>query len=260
MTPLNAQSPEKRASASGAETLDIHSMFATFQGEGPLVGRPAFFIRLAGCNLQCPGCDTDYTSRRQRWNLRALMSYLREEWPQWKEEAPAGVAPNRLVVITGGEPFRQDIVPLILALAKEKYLVQIETNGTLGLRNSGDYDALEEMCIEQLLHVVCAPKTGSVHLDIMALVAASFYGAYKYVLSADAVDPTDGLPTTALGHPASPRLARPHQDHANMPVYVQPMDTGGLDQNARNLAAAMLSCQTHGYTLGIQTHKYIGVP
>ncbi len=50
------------------------------------------------------------------------------------------------------------------------------------------------------------------------------YVAYKYVLSADSMDTTDGLPLTALDHPASPRLARPPKDFARSVVYLQPCD------------------------------------
>ena len=45
-------------------SLQVNSIFYTIQGEGPFAGRPAIFIRLAGCNLQCPGCDTEYTKRQ----------------------------------------------------------------------------------------------------------------------------------------------------------------------------------------------------
>ena len=51
----NTQEPEK---IDRDRHLDVHSIFHTIQGEGPYCGHPAVFIRLAGCNLQCPGCDT----------------------------------------------------------------------------------------------------------------------------------------------------------------------------------------------------------
>jgi len=60
---INQQKPEPRAKGDGS-ILDFHSMFFTIQGEGPFAGHRSIFVRLAGCNLQCPGCDTEYTQGR----------------------------------------------------------------------------------------------------------------------------------------------------------------------------------------------------
>ena len=60
MFKINSQAIEKSAHYT-TRSYDVHSIFPTIQGEGPFVGQPAIFIRLAGCNLQCPACDTDYT-------------------------------------------------------------------------------------------------------------------------------------------------------------------------------------------------------
>ena len=52
---MNTQPTEKRTNS---QNLDITEIFFTIQGEGPFSGHRAVFIRLAGCNLQCPACDT----------------------------------------------------------------------------------------------------------------------------------------------------------------------------------------------------------
>ena len=98
-------------------SLDVVEVFPTIQGEGPFAGRPATFIRLAGCHLKCSFCDTDFTSNR------ALVTVF---------ELGARVEKHRhgLVVLTGGEPMRQNIVPLCEALVAGGYTVQIETAGS----------------------------------------------------------------------------------------------------------------------------------
>ena len=77
--------------------VEIVDIWKTIQGEGPLAGCPSVFIRLAGCNLRCPWCDTDYTSNRKLWRASEVVELVR------------AIRPSGLVVLTGGEPFRQDI-------------------------------------------------------------------------------------------------------------------------------------------------------
>ncbi len=113
---MNTQ-PIHKLDLSKEGTLDVHSLFYTIQGEGPHCGKPAIFVRLYGCNLQCPGCDTDYTSTKKPMSvavLRAAIDALKED------EQPD--APKPIVVITGGEPFRQNITPLCIALLRGGYM------------------------------------------------------------------------------------------------------------------------------------------
>lgn len=225
----NIQAPEKRVSSS---LLDTHSIFLTLQGEGPYTGHRAVFVRLAGCNLQCPGCDTDYTTGRTLQHPSEIV-----------EQVIAQAEPPCLVVITGGEPFRQDIGPLCAALVKVGYSVQIETNGTLPPPVNLDPEVV----------VVCSPKTGSVNKELLKRVTA-----FKYVLEAGSVDHEDGLPILALNHSASPKVARPPANWCG-PIYVQPMDCRDIAHNLRNQSAAIKSCMDHGYIFQLQLHKLIGV-
>lgn len=226
---MNTQKIEKSVDSDGSE-LDIHSMFFTIQGEGPYSGQRALFIRLAGCNLQCPGCDTDYTSKRQTVTITHALRLIRQ----------VGVPPF-LVVITGGEPFRQNISKLTNALVILGYTVQVETNGTLPPSKN----------LHKNVKIVCSPKTGSVHPEIMKRA-----NCFKYVIHSDSVHAEDGLPILALDHSAKPKVARPR---AGAEVYIQPMDCENETQNARNMEAARQSCMTFGHTLQLQIHKIIGV-
>jgi 7-carboxy-7-deazaguanine synthase len=213
-------------------SVEVHSVFYTIQGEGPLTGHPAVFIRLAGCNLQCPQCDTEYTSKRQRMQPEEVVREVQRVHPG-----------PRLVVITGGEPFRQAIGLLTQLLEDTGYQIQIETNGTLpppdGLAGS--------------TWIVVSPKAGKVHPT-----TAERAVAWKYVLNADSID-TDGLPIRALDHTASPRVARPPAGFPVGAVYVQPADLPNPTLSARNIRAVTRSCLVHGYTLQLQIHKLLGV-
>lgn len=217
--------------------LRLHSLFPTIQGEGPFAGKPAVFVRLAGCNLQCPACDTEYTEGA----IDVMPEYIYKEVVKHERI-------GRLVVLTGGEPFRQNIAPLIEMLISRGIKVQIETNGTLA--PSENMDTLKRT---GMLTVVCSPKAGKVNEKLQPFITA-----YKYVLNADSVHKDDGLPLRALGHPANPHVARPYLGFAGT-VYVQPVDVKDATENQRHLDACLRSCLKYGYTLCLQLHKIIGM-
>lgn len=214
--------------------LDVHSIFHTIQGEGPFAGRPAVFVRLAGCTLQCDGCDTDYTSGRGGMTLGDAFAKT------WEALGPR---PTNLVVLTGGEPFRQSIGPFVRLLLGNGVEVQLETNGTVFLEDfpwgmPG-------------VTVVCSPKT-HVNLRLMPVI-----DHLKYVLDHRHVGP-DGLPTRTLGERYVPAL--PWPEFPRERVWVSPMDAGTEVENSLNVQACVKSCLTHGYRLSLQVHKLLGVP
>lgn len=104
-------------------TLRIAEIFTSLQGEGLRQGEPTLFIRLSGCNLRCSFCDTKRAWRAgQEMTLQEIMSKVLEENRQF---------PCSWICLTGGEPLLQPIAPLIKAIKKAGFYVQIETNGTL---------------------------------------------------------------------------------------------------------------------------------
>lgn len=228
---LNVQpveKPDRRADGS----LEVFRVWETLQGEGPLAGTPAVFVRLAGCDLRCPGCDTDYTSRRIRYSVGGLLAAVKS------------FRGSGLVVFTGGEPLRQGLAPAIGELLRHDYTVQIETNGTL-------HDPAM-IGVYADVSVVCSPKTPRIHNHI-AMVA----DIWKYVLAADAKDPIDGLPTSALGMPWPP--ARPPLGTPADRIFVQPLDEQDPVRNRLHIEAAVVSCLRHGYRLSMQLHKFLGL-
>jgi organic radical activating enzyme len=242
----NQQPIEKRSRTDGLK-LYVHSIFYTIQGEGPFCGQPAVFIRLAGCNLQCPWCDTDYTSSRALLTPNQIIAdTLVEPWSSNTEIKP-------LVVITGGEPFRQNLGPLLKLLYELGYRVQIETNGTLPPPQADGFQYHTQVGPWQGVYLVCSPKTGKVHPDITARACC-----YKYVTSVEDGASLDGLPLQALGHSAHPMLARPPA-WWDRPIYLQPADHKDEEINRANQEIAVKSCMKHGYTIQLQIHKYLNL-
>ncbi len=223
-----------RAQETGDGTrLWIQEVFYTLQGEGPFAGDPAVFVRTAGCNIRCFWCDTDFESSTWHPDLPALIEAIEAARP----------AHCDLIVLTGGEPFRQTIAPLVHQLLARGLRVQIETNGTLWV----------PLAIDDRLTIVCSPKTKQLHDAILPRITA-----YKYVLAADEIDPGDGLPmlsTQKAGQPA--RLFRP-PPHAR--VFVMPRDDGDPVANGAHRATAAAVAMRHGYRLCLQLHKLLDLP
>ncbi len=235
---LNTQKPESPAQDKTGSALVVVGIFRTIQGEGPFSGVPAIFIRLGGCNLACPGCDTNYTDGRALMDVAQILSLV---------ASAKGHHAVKLAVITGGEPFRQYINHLAHALQQDGLHVQVETNGTLPVPPG----------FPSGVTVVCSPKAPRVHQSLLRHVSA-----YKYVLHVDHVDPVDGLPTSILAITPGERKAAPARPPVGsiVPIFVTPMDTGHAETNAANLSAAAQSCMEFGYILNVQLHKIAGLP
>ncbi len=100
--------------------LQLAEIFYSVQGEGTWTGTPAVFVRLAGCNLSCAFCDTDYSLKFVA-SVDDVVARVREA---------GGDCP--MVVLTGGEPTAQRALPaLIDALLADGRRVHIESNGTV---------------------------------------------------------------------------------------------------------------------------------
>ena len=106
-------------------------MFESLQGEGPFCCRRSLFIRLAGCNLRCPWCDTKYS-----WDPRSgsLVGF--------EELVDRAAGHGGLVVVTGGEPLLQrsqlNRFLELLWTREPRAEVQLETNGTLPAPGPGE--------------------------------------------------------------------------------------------------------------------------
>jgi 7-carboxy-7-deazaguanine synthase len=100
--------------------LYLIEIYKSVQGESSFAGRPCLFVRLAGCNLRCAWCDSEYT--------------FKGGYKLTEDEVVAEIeklAPVRLVEFTGGEPMLQEreLISLMSRLLGSGYALMIETSG-----------------------------------------------------------------------------------------------------------------------------------
>ncbi len=112
--------------------LAPNGVFWTVQGEGALLGTPMVFIRLAGCSVGCPQCDTDYRVA-SRMTAAEIVTEVRRV-------LPSGIGFERpWVWVTGGEPTDHDLAPLVSALQCAGFRVALATSGVRAVQVGVDW-------------------------------------------------------------------------------------------------------------------------
>ena len=208
-------------------TYAIKECFYTLQGEGAQAGRPAVFLRFAGCNLWsgreedrakavCNFCDTEFVGTDGNGGGKFATPEALAEWvaSRW----PGGGKPY--VVCTGGEPLLQLDEAAIQALHAKGFEVAVETNGTQPAPAGLDW-----ICV--------SPKAD-------APVVLTHGHELKLVFPQPLAQPE--------------RFEHLQFEH----FFLQPMD--GL-LKTRNTRAAIDYCLAHPqWRLSVQTHKVLGIP
>lgn len=207
----------------------VKEIFYTLQGEGAHAGRPAVFLRFAGCNLWsgrqedrasavCRFCDTDFVGVDGPGGGRfataeELAQAVSKAWPQGRGGAP-------FVVCTGGEPLLQLDAAAISALKALGFTLAVETNGVIAAPAGIDW-----ICVSPKANAPLAQTSGH---------------ELKLVYPQDGVDPE-----VYIGL-AFERFS------------LQPMDGPAREENT---VAAVAYCLKHPiWRLSLQTHKTLGIP
>jgi 7-carboxy-7-deazaguanine synthase len=265
-------------------------MFMTLQGEAIYAGMPAFFVRLAKCNLACTFCDTFfdagdwYTIDELETAInKSITEFYNGNVPYWARydciDNSSDVFKKRqiVLVVTGGEPMLQDnLVPFLDQMSHTFEWLQIESNGT-------QYQPLSDHTT-LVISPKCAEKNGKPTKYLMpnekVLERAD---CLKFVMSADPDSPYNSVPEWALDWRAD----------TEQQIYVSPMniynrepekskalrsiknditiderskvdevisfwEEGLLDMKANqaNHEYTAKYCVQHGTTLSLQTHLY----
>jgi 7-carboxy-7-deazaguanine synthase (Cx14CxxC type) len=209
----------------------VKEIYYTLQGEGANAGRPAAFLRFAGCNLWsgheedrasavCDFCDTDFVGTDGPGGGKfagapELAQAVAAAWPR-----PASNRAKAFVVCTGGEPLLQVDASLIAALHQAGFEIAVETNGTIMPPPGIDW-----VCVSPKARAALVLRSG----DELKIVF-----------------PQDDLEPEALA-----RLDFRH-------FFLQPMDG---PERIRNTELATRYCLEHPqWRLSLQTHKLLGIP
>lgn len=213
-------------------TYSVREIYYTLQGEGAHSGRPAVFLRFAGCNLWsgrerdrasaiCRFCDTQFVGTDgpgggKFADADALAEAVAAQWPS------TPVRSARYAVCTGGEPLLQLDDAAIAALHARGFEVGVETNGTMPAPASLDW-----ICVSPKATAAIRQQRG----DELKLV-----------------------------FPQAEASAQPecfeHLDFTHW--FLQPLDDSRKRENTRS---AIEYCLRHPrWRLSLQTHKIIGIP
>lgn len=212
-------------------TYSVKEIYYTLQGEGAHTGRPAVFLRFAGCNLWsgreehrvhsvCRFCDTEFVGvdgpgGGKFESARDLATAVSKYW-----RAP-DTQTQPYVVCTGGEPLLQLDAPAIGALHDAGFEIGVESNGTIEAPQGIDW-----LCISPKGSATLAQLSG----DELKLV-----------------------------YPQSEKTAQPSEfEHLSFQhFYLQPLDDPCRDENTRR--AVEFCKQNPRWKLSLQTHKYLGI-
>jgi 7-carboxy-7-deazaguanine synthase len=165
------------------DTLKLSELFVSLQGEGPSLGKPCVFLRLAGCNLHCRFCDTKYT-----WDFQTYRFEDEVRVRTIVDVADEIVATGRSrLVITGGEPLIQRrALERLVALLPATFVVEVETNGTF---SPGDAlgARVDQWNVSPKLENGGDPRAARVVPSALATLIATGRAYLKFVLD----DPRD---------------------------------------------------------------------
>ena len=223
-----------------ATLIRVNTIYGAIQGEGVKTGVPMVILRLQGCSVGCPYCDT-----REAWDTDEvdrvpLLAAARGRSPRWTQMEPSEIAviirydypTYDWVLITGGEPAEQDLSELVEVLHDADFRVALETSGTAsGHLGTG----VDWVCV--------SPKIGMPGGQEIIPEVIREADEIKHVVGKQAhIDQLD-------------QLLFEYGINGTTEISLQPMS-----QDRRATALCVETVQQRGWRLSLQMHKYVKLP
>lgn len=231
------------------EHVSINEIYGTIQGEGQYAGVPAVFVRLQGCSVGCPWCDTKHTwevadesesdfaigsrddaTLHYSMTIEQIIAAIDSVFVEWDQSERS--VQERMVVVTGGEPYEQSQTGAMLRQLAQRYRVCVETSGTAPIpEQSGG------------VHITLSPKIG---MPGRPFLPQTLFQANEIKLPVGKAKDWEQL------HQAANAAGF---DLNSVPIYLQPLSAS---EKATRLCIAL--CQRLGVRLSLQQHKLINIP
>lgn len=211
----------------------VNEVYRTIQGEGAKAGTPLIILRLQGCLVGCPWCDTKHS-----WDHNSASAIEVNELVAKVEKEAADNCTGILldtVLVTGGEPAEQDLGPLTLGLWGN-FNLHLETSGTadghMADRNLWDW-------------VTVSPKEGMPGGRAIIPEVIQAADELKFVIGKqEHIDAARVFMKKYLRHDEAPPV-----------ISLQP-----LSANEKATKLCVDAVMQHNFRLSLQQHKILGLP
>lgn len=212
--------------------MKVNTFYPTIQGEGAMTGVPMIVLRLQGCSVGCPWCDT-----KETWDadggIELHPAEIAKRLARYREHPDTkGI---EWILLTGGEPAEQDLSELIPVLHEKGWRVALETSGTAPLPANAGFD-----------FVTVSPKMLMPGKKLVLATALLRADEIKHVVGSERdIDMLDTLLNSCS---------------QSWPGTMPPVTLQPVSQSEKATRLCTRVCLERGWRLSVQVHKVIGLP
>lgn len=223
----------------------VNDIYTTIQGEGALTGTPMILLRLMGCDVGCPFCDTKETWVKEQTELYHNIEEIlgtNSKWGMFDQREIAVYCKNiagniKWILITGGEPAQYKLNSLYNELKKWGFKIAIETSGT----ETGHLPMYRGITYIKADWITVSPKIGMPGKKTIKGLAIETAHELKFVVGRQK-DAEDIKKILDFWEPLLNKQV----------ISVQPMS-----KNEKATQICKEYSKREGWRLSIQLHKYI---